>query len=43
MRWIPNGVDADRFQPDMDAALDTRAELKLPPAAPVIGFVCRFH
>lgn len=43
MRWIPNGIDADRFQPDMDAALDTRAELKLPPAAPVIGYVGRFH
>jgi glycosyltransferase involved in cell wall biosynthesis len=43
MRWIPNGIDAERFVPDSDAALDTRAELKLPPAAPVIGYVGRFH
>lgn len=43
MQWIPNGIDADRFVPDTDAALDTRAELRLPPAAPVIGYVGRFH
>lgn len=43
MSWIPNGINADRFVPDIDAALDTRAELKLPPNAPVIGFVGRFH
>ncbi|MEZ5385770.1 MAG: glycosyltransferase [Prosthecobacter sp.] len=43
MRWIPNGIDAERFQPDTDAALDTRAELQLPPSAPVIGYVGRFH
>jgi glycosyltransferase involved in cell wall biosynthesis len=43
MRWIPNGIDAERFVPDMDATLDTRAELKLPPSAPVIGYVGRFH
>ena len=43
MQWIPNGIDAGRFVPDTDAGLDTRAELKLPPAAPVIGFVGRFH
>lgn len=43
MRWIPNGIDAERFKPDMDAALDTRAELSLPPNAPVVGYVGRFH
>lgn len=43
MRWIPNGIDADRFVPDTDAALDTRAELRLSPAVPVIGYVGRFH
>ncbi len=43
MRWIPNGINAERFVPDTDAGLDTRAELKLPPTAPVIGFVGRFH
>lgn len=43
MTWIPNGIDAARFVPDTDAALDTRAELRLPPAAPVIGYVGRFH
>ncbi len=43
MSWIPNGIDAERFIPDTDAALDTRAELRLPPSAPVIGYVGRFH
>ena len=43
MRWIPNGINAERFVPDTDAGLDTRAELKLPPNAPVIGYVGRFH
>ena len=43
MRWIPNGINAERFVPDTDAGLDTRAELKLPPSAPVIGYVGRFH
>ena len=43
MRWIPNGIDPARFKPDMDAALDTRAELRLPPNAPVVGFIGRFH
>ena len=43
MHWIPNGIDADRFVPDTDAGLDTRAELRLPPNAPVIGYVGRFH
>jgi glycosyltransferase involved in cell wall biosynthesis len=43
MRWIPNGINADRFVPDSDASLDTRSELKLPPNAPVVGYVGRFH
>lgn len=43
MRWIPNGINAGRFVPDMDAGLDTRAELKLPANVPVIGYVGRFH
>ena len=43
MRWIPNGINAERFVPDPDAGLDTRAELKLPANAPVIGYVGRFH
>lgn len=43
MHWIPNGINADRFVPNTDAGLDTRAELKLPANAPVIGYVGRFH
>ncbi len=43
MQWIPNGIEASRFVPDTDAALDSRAELKLPLVAPVIGYVGRFH
>lgn len=43
MDWIPNGIDAERFRPDPDAALDTREDLQLPAHVPVIGFVGRFH
>jgi glycosyltransferase involved in cell wall biosynthesis len=43
MRWIPNGINVERFVPDTDAGLDTRTEMKLPPTAPVIGYVGRFH
>lgn len=43
MRWIPNGINADRFLPDAAVGLDTRAELKLPSHVPVIGYVGRFH
>lgn len=43
MEWIPNGIDASRFKPDVDAALDTRGELRLSPQVPLIGFVGRFH
>lgn len=43
MRWIPNGINVARFQPDMESALDTRADLHLPPQVPVVGFVGRFH
>lgn len=43
MAWIPNGIDAALFKPDVDAALDTREDLRLPAHVPVIGFVGRFH
>ncbi len=43
MRWIPNGINVERFVPDTDVGLDTRAEMKLPPTAPVIGYIGRFH
>jgi len=43
MRWIPNGIDAELFKPDANAALDTREDLKLPRHVPVVGFVGRFH
>ena len=43
MSWIPNGIDAERFIPSASARAATRAELELPPEAPVIGYVGRFH
>ncbi len=43
MRWIPNGVNAQRFTPDAAMGAATRAELGLAAAVPVIGFVGRFH
>ncbi len=41
--WIPNGVDAQRFKPDAAKRSATRARLGIPPNAPVIGYVGRFH
>jgi glycosyltransferase involved in cell wall biosynthesis len=43
MRWIPNGIDAERFVPSASARAATRAELDLPEDAPVIGYAGRFH
>ena len=43
MKWIPNGIDAERFIPSASARAATRAELDLPGDAPVIGYVGRFH
>ena len=42
-RVIPNGFDLDRFRPDAAARLDVRRELGLPPDAPLVGRVARFH
>ncbi|MBL9132283.1 MAG: glycosyltransferase, partial [Verrucomicrobiaceae bacterium] len=43
MRWIPNGIDADRFMPSAASRRITRAELDLPENVPVIGYMGRFH
>ena len=41
---IPNGVDTGLFQPlAPDARAAVRAELGVPPAAPLIGLIARFH
>ena len=39
---IPNGFDTDLFKPDPEAHRAVRAELDIPPDAPVIGHVARF-
>jgi glycosyltransferase involved in cell wall biosynthesis len=39
---IPNGFDTDLFRPDREARQAVRAELDIPPDAPVIGHVARF-
>ncbi len=40
---IPNGVDAARFRPDPQARAELRREFGVPEAAPLIGFVARYH
>lgn len=40
---IPNGFDLDAFHPDPSARLRVRQELDIPPQAPLIGLVARFH
>jgi glycosyltransferase involved in cell wall biosynthesis len=40
---IPNGFDLRRFQPDPAARTAIRAELEIPPDAPVVGMVARFE
>ena len=43
MLWIPNGIDACRFQPDAAAHEETRSSLGLTTEHWVIGYAGRFH
>lgn len=43
MRWVPNGIDTDRFVPNEEARRVVRQELRVPEEAPLIGFSGRFH
>lgn len=40
---VPNGFDLDDFKPDAAARAAVRRELGLPPDAPLIGLLARFH
>lgn len=40
---IPNGFDGDVFRPRPEIRDEMRAELSLPPDAPVVGMVARYH
>jgi glycosyltransferase involved in cell wall biosynthesis len=40
---IPNGFDLDAFRPDPGARESVRRELSIPPEAPVVGMVARYH
>ena len=40
---VPNGIDIDDFAPDPDARRTLRGELMIPPVAPSIGLVARWH
>jgi len=43
MTWVPNGILTDRFVPDVQARQALRDELHIPQAAPLVGYVGRFH
>lgn len=43
MVWVPNGIDTDRFRPNEQARQTVRQQLGIPPEAPLIGYVGRFH
>jgi glycosyltransferase involved in cell wall biosynthesis len=43
MSVIPNGSDVESFKPDSQARHLVRQELRIPDAAPLIGFMARFH
>jgi len=42
MVFIPNGFDLEDFHPDAEARANLRAELGIPPTAPVAGLAARF-
>jgi glycosyltransferase involved in cell wall biosynthesis len=44
-RWarIPNGIDTEAFAPSAEARHAVRGELGIPPNAPVVGLVARYH
>ncbi|MCB1227057.1 MAG: glycosyltransferase [Verrucomicrobiales bacterium] len=43
MRWLPNGIDVQRFRPDADARASGRRELGLEAETEVVGFAGRLH
>jgi glycosyltransferase involved in cell wall biosynthesis len=40
---VPNGIDSDRFSPDMQSRMLTRKALRCPEGVPLIGYLGRFH
>ncbi len=42
-RVLPNGFDLDRFRPAPEARAGLRRDLGLPPDAPLVGLVARYH
>ncbi len=40
---IDNGFDTELFQPDANSRASVKAELGIPPKAPVIGLIARWH
>jgi glycosyltransferase involved in cell wall biosynthesis len=43
MTVIPNGSDLSTFRPDDEARPSVRRELDVPPDAPLVGLIARFH
>ncbi len=41
--FIPNGIDADKFKPNLQAKTQLRQELGLPFETPIIGYLTRLH
>ena len=43
MVYIPNGIDADRFKPDLQSRMILRSELGLSSEIQTIGYIARYH
>jgi glycosyltransferase involved in cell wall biosynthesis len=42
LHTIPNGLDTDEFMPNTRVRSEVRAELKIPPEAPLVGYIARW-
>jgi glycosyltransferase involved in cell wall biosynthesis len=42
LHTIPNGLDTDEFMPNTQVRSELRAELKIPPEAPLVGYIARW-
>ncbi len=43
LQWIPNGVDAERYQPSAELRASFREDHGIPQNVPLVGLVARYH